>query len=224
MPQATRLSHAVRALIPLAVAGLLAAGCGGETTSDAQTTAHSTPAAPSCPSDDKAEWQKLADRIDAPVYCPAWEPSPITQDITRYASYGGAGGATVSVSKDRSYLISQIWSETGTGEVHVNFRGYPGKTRIPMCTDMQINAGLTVRTPVPCFSDRRGTVTAGDIKATLYTANQGADQWHLLYAWRHDGSLYTVSQHVAEPLTFEMVQADLVKMLNNLVLVEPDQG
>ena len=29
---------------------------------------------------------------------------------------------------------------------------------------------------------------------------------------------------MAEPLTFEMVQADLMKMLNNLVLVEPDQG
>jgi hypothetical protein len=224
MPLAIRSSSAVRALLLLlAAVGLLAAGCGGETTSDARTTTTSKPA-PSCPADYRAQWQKLADRIDAPVYCPAWEPSPITQDITRFASYGGAGGATVSVSKDRSYLISQIWSETGTGEVHVNFRGYPGRTRIPTCTDMQINAGLTVRTPVPCFSDRRGTITAGDIKAMLYTANQGADQWHLLYAWRHDGSLYTVSQHVAEPLTFAMVEADLVKMLNNLVLVEPDRG
>ena len=37
-------------------------------------------------------------------------------------------------------------------------------------------------------------------------------------------SLYTVSQHVAEPLTYEMVQADLVKMLKNLVLLEPSQG
>jgi hypothetical protein len=224
MPNPTPRLTALVALIPLAVVALLAAGCGGETASDAQTTSATSAAAPACPSADKAEWQKVANRIDAPVYCPAWEPSPITPDITRYASYGGAGGATVSVSKDRSYLISQIWSETATGEIHVNFRGYPGKTRIPTCVDMQINAGLTVRTPVPCFSDKRGTVTAGDIKATLYTANQGADQWHLLYAWRHDGSLYTVSQHLAEPLTYEMVQADLVKMLKNLVLVEPDQG
>jgi len=205
----------------LALTGVLAAGCGGETTSDAQTTASSKPSAPSCPSKYAKEWQKVADRIDAPVYCPGWEPPPVTQDISRFASYGAAGGASVFVSKDRSYLISQIWAETGTGEIHVNFRGYPGKTRIPMCTDMQINAGLTVRTPVPCFSDKRGTVTAGDIKATLYTANQGADQWHLLYAWRENGSLYSVSEHVAPPYTYGQVLHNLNRMMRTLVRVQP---
>ena len=33
-----------------------------------------------------------------------------------------------------------------------------------------------------------------------YTVNQDADQWHLLYAWTHNGSLYTLSEHIAPPL------------------------
>ena len=35
----------------------------------------------------------------------------------------------------------------------------------------------------------------------MYTVNQDADQWHVLYAWTHNGTLYTLSEHVAPPLT-----------------------
>ncbi len=44
---------------------------------------------------------------------------------------------------------------------------------------------------------------------TEYTVNQDADKWHVLYAWTYRGSLYTISQHVAPPLTFPMVVRDL---------------
>lgn len=56
---------------------------------------------------------------------------------------------------------------------------------------------------------------------TEYTVNQDADQWHVLYAWTHDGSLYTVSEHVAPPVSFGKAEHYLEKILQNVVLVEP---
>jgi hypothetical protein len=113
-------------------------------------------------------------------------------------------------------LISFVWFEPGSGEVHVNFRGYPGRTRIPTCSDLDTNK------PVPCFSDLKGVARAGDITARVYTANQGVDQWHVLYAWRHNGSLYAISEHVAFPYTYSDVVHNLKRMLAGLVLLEPE--
>jgi hypothetical protein len=112
-------------------------------------------------------------------------------------------------------LISFIWREPESGEVHVNLRGYPGRTRIPTCRDLDTDK------PVPCFSDPQRGVRAGDITARVYTANQGADQWHVLYAWRHNGSLYAISEHVAPPYTYARVLRNLNRMLAGLVLVDP---
>jgi hypothetical protein len=56
---------------------------------------------------------------------------------------------------------------------------------------------------------------------TVYTANQRIATWHLRVAWRHDGSLYTLSQHVAPPFTYAKVVQDLNRMLDGLVLVQP---
>jgi hypothetical protein len=204
----------------LVVAALAASGCGGDSASKA-AAGPSTPLAPKCPAKFVAGWQKLADRIGAPVYCPAWMPEPLTGQITGLVNFGGGGGYTLSVSKDRSYLVSSIWREPQTGELHVNLRAYPGVTTIPTCqTDVTKKGKLTHRS-IPCFADPGGTIRDRGIKATLYTVNQGADQWHILYAWRHAGSLYTVSQHVAEPLTYAMVKRDLRRILHNLVLVSP---
>ena len=58
---------------------------------------------------------------------------------------------------------------------------------------------------VPCFADPQGTLRVGDILATVYTVNQGEDEWHVLYAWRHGGSLYTVSEHVHPPYTYKQM-------------------
>jgi hypothetical protein len=187
---------------------LAASGC-----SSGQTKAAAAPAPnPVCKY--RAGWQKLANRIDAPVYCPGWLPDPLT------AQLGGRWNNIDSVDPDRSYLMSFVWQETGGGaaggELHVNLRGYPGRTAIPRCT-----RGGKDKTLIPCFSDARGKVRANGITATMFTVNQDADQWHILLAWRLRGSLYTLSEHVAPPLTYRKVVAYLKRELRSLVLIEP---
>jgi hypothetical protein len=198
---------------------LVASGCG----SSSKAAAPVAPAQvrPHCPAVWLAGWQKLANRINAAVFCPGWLPDPLTGQITGLVSYGGAGGYILSVSKDRSYLASFAWQEPQTGELHVNLRGYPGHPKVPGCVSEDYNKGKLTRTPVPCFADRRGTVREGPITASVYTVNQDADRWHVLYAWRYRRGLYTVSEHVAIPLTYTQVVANLHRILRNLVLVTP---
>ena len=75
-----------------------------------------------CPAAWEAGWQKLADKVDAPVYCPTWMPNPLD------AKFGGEYQDIYSVDKDHSYLVSFLaHGDEGSGDVHVNFRGYPGQ-------------------------------------------------------------------------------------------------
>jgi hypothetical protein len=196
-------------LIPLAALAL--AGCGG---SSAERVSAQVPSTRACPKAWAAGWQKLANRIHAPVYCPSWLPDPLTGQI------GGRWNNINSVSRDRSYLIGFVWQEIGE-EIHINLRGYPGVTRVPTCRSIDLVDGKKHVTSVPCFADSHGQKTIAGFRATQYTVNQDADQWHVLYAWQHDGSLYTLSQHVAPPLTFPMVVRDLKRELGSLVLVRP---
>ena len=196
----------VKRVVPLVLLVLVVAACG----STAQRRqARAAPAKPACPAAWRAGWQKLANRVQAPVYCPSWMPLPLDAHI------GGPYTDINEVSKDRSYLISFVWFEPGSGEVHVNLRGYPGVVRIPTCSDLDTNK------PVPCFSDLKGTVHAGGITARVYTANQGVDQWHVLYAWRRGHTLYALSEHVAPPYTYKGILYNLKRMLRGLVLVTP---
>ena len=181
---------------------------------DESSKAEAKTAKASCPASWRAGWQKLANRIDAPVYCPAWVPSPLNAQIGSQESTG------VSVGKDRSYLAGFIWYEKGS-EVHVNFRGYPGKTAIPKCRNDEQAGHWRVKTFIPCFADPQKPRTVAWYRVTLYTVNRDADQWHLLYAWRHNGSLYTVSEHVAPPFGYQRVLQNLGKMMRNLVLLRP---
>ncbi|HYZ76119.1 MAG TPA: hypothetical protein VE596_01975 [Gaiellaceae bacterium] len=206
-------------VIPLAVLAaaiaLVASGCGGDADRAVEPPAKAASTRAACPAAARAGWQRLANRIHASVYCPAWMPDPFDGVI------GGRWNTIDSVSPDGSYLIGFIWLEAGSGELHVNLRGYPGRTRIPTCTDVNTVNGVTHRRKIQCFADPTGHRRVAGINATVYTANQDADRWHVLYAWRHDGSLYTLSQHVAEPLTYRKVVADLDRMLRSLVLVRP---
>jgi hypothetical protein len=206
-------------IIALAAGALLLAGCGS---SPKPATPVAAPKQETgCPAKWRATYQKLADRIHAPVYCPRWMPDPLTGAIGPTVSFGGAGGSSLSVDKDRSYLALFVWAEPGSGEVHVNLRGYPGRTKVPTCVKEDTNGAKTEKTTVPCFSDPGGIVKAPGIVARVYTVNQDADLWHVLYAWHHAGGLYTVSQHVAAPLSYRQVVASLNRILNNLVLVHP---
>jgi hypothetical protein len=192
---------------------LAAVGCGGDGDDDATAGVASAPA---CPTEWKPGWQRLANRIQAPVYCPSWMPNPLTGEIDGQWENGYA------VRPDRSYLVSFLWHEAGN-DVHVNFRGYPGSTKIPTCQDTQTVDGVTHRRRIPCFSDRQGTRRIGAMDVTLYTVNQGVDQWHLLYTWKVGGSLYSLSEHVAPPYTHSRVHRNLIRMLRGLVRVEPNR-
>src|SRR5213082_3469041 len=179
--------------------------------------ASSAPAARSCPAVWKSGWQALANRIQAPVYCPTWMPNPLDGKIR------GDYQDIYSIGKDRSYLVSFLeHGDAGSGDVHVNFRGYPGRTTIPRCTTVVLNGSKTVRGVTPCFADPAGTRTAHGISATVYRVNQDADQWHILLAWRYHGSLYTVSEHVIKPYTYRQVVRNLDRLLAGLVLVRPE--
>ncbi|MFY9579519.1 MAG: hypothetical protein WAQ33_09355 [Gaiellaceae bacterium] len=199
----------MKRLLFVGLMALLATACGA-----AQTSRRVADAAPKqCSATALPGWKHLARRIDAPVYCPTWMPDPLDGVI------GSRWNNIDAVSRDRSYLQSWVWQETGLGaaggELHVNLRGYPGRTRIPKCVD----ANTAKRPLIPCFADPRGTVRVNGITATVYTVNQDADQWHILYAWRHAGSLYTVSEHVAPPVNYAKVRVYLNRILRGLVLV-----
>jgi hypothetical protein len=164
-----------------------------------------------CPAGWAKGWQKLADKVAAPVYCPTWMPNPLDAHI------GGQYQDIYSIGRDRSYLVSFLeHGDLGSGDVHVNFRGYPGRSTIPACP------GPVGETKVPCFADPVGHMTANGIRATVYQVNQGADQWHVLLLWHHRGSLYTVSQHVIVPYdSATRVKQNLQRLLKSLVLVQP---
>jgi hypothetical protein len=201
-----------KALLTLLLPAVLAAGC----SNDGSAPSAAAPSAPlTCPAAWKAGWQRLANRVDAAVYCPSWMPSPLDGKI------GGAWDNGVSVDRDRSYLVSFLWHEPPSQDVHVNLRGYPGRTRIPRCNADTVVAGRKVKRTVPCFSDSHPVRRIAGLAVTPYTVNQGVDQWHVLYAWRRRGTLYTISEHVAKPLTYRQVVQNLDRMVKGLVRVGP---
>jgi hypothetical protein len=193
----------------LGLCALLAAGCSG-----GAKKAAAAPPAPKAHCPDPAAWRKLANRIKAPVYCPGWLPDPLVGNL------GGQWNNINSVSADRSYLESFVWQETGGGaaggELHVNLRAYPGRTKIPTCR----TGGVDSRN-VPCFDQPTQSINANGITTRLYTVNQDADQWHAALVWRADGNLYTLSEHVAPPLTFDHVVRYLKQELAALVRIKP---
>jgi hypothetical protein len=173
--------------------------------------------APVCPAAWRAGWQALANKVQAPVYCPSWMPNPLDAKIR------GQYQDIYSIGKDHSYLVSFLeHGDAGSGDVHVNFRGYPGRTKIPTCTTTIPNGKKTIRGTTPCFADAYAKARAPGITATAYHTNQDADQWHILLAWHYHGSLYTVSQHVITPYdSSTKVLQNLRHLLKSLVLVQP---
>ena len=170
-----------------------------------------------CPAGWAKGWQTLADKVAVPVYCPTWMPNPLD------ARVGGQYQDIYAIGKDRSYLVSFLeHGDAGSGDVHVNFRGYPGRIKIPTCNTTILEGSKTIRGTTRCFSDAYAKVRAPGITATAYHTNQDADQWHILLAWRYHSSLYTVSQHVIVPYdSSTRVLANLRKLLSSLVLVRP---
>ena len=200
------------AMLVALVSVLVATACGGDEAESAAKPA--APAKAACPAAWKPGWQKLADRIQAPVYCPSWMPDPLTGELD------GQWNNIYSVGEAGDYLAGFTWFEHAD-EIHVNLRGVPRSTEIPTCEDVHTVGGKTTRKQVPCFDDPQGTKKVGPHEVEVYTRNRGADQWHVLYAWEQDGSLYALSEHVAPPLTYARVVQNLDRMLRGLVLITP---
>jgi hypothetical protein len=201
-------------LIGVVVVAVLAAGCGSEATVERT-------AARTCPSAWRAGWQRLANRIGAPVYCPAWLPNPLS------ASFAGSSYGGTFVEPDRNYLVTYIESDvvgSSNTEVHVNLRGYPGRTAIPVCHDTMTAGGKVLHPKIPCFADTYAHKRIAGHAITIYTANQGADKWHIAYVWPHGGSLYVASEHVTPPYTFAQVLHNLGRVVRSLVLVRPTRA
>jgi hypothetical protein len=192
----------------------VATGCSGSESEASQAATAKAPAV--CPAQWRAGWQRLANEVGVAVYCPTWMPSPLDAQIGGQWNSDGP-----SVGKNRNYLVGFLWHEPRAGDVHVNFRAYPGRTQIPRCIDTQTSGGQTRRRSIPCFSDPRDTRLVRGRRVTVYTVNRDADQWHILYAWRREGTLYTVSEHVAAPLTFGKVVRNLDRLVETAALVEP---
>jgi hypothetical protein len=187
----------------VACACLVMAACGGSVQPAARASS-----AGGCPTGWRSGWEKLARNVSAPVYCPGWMPNPLDGRI------GGEWNGLRLVDGRGGYLVSFIYQETGTGEVHVNFHRWPG-TSMPRCR------AETSKRMIPCYSDPGGRVRTNGIDATLYTVSRDADQWHLSYLWRHGGATYVVSEHVAPPYTFDRVKQNVTRILRSLVLVRP---
>ena len=143
--------------------------------------------------------------------------------ISLTGQIGGQWNNINAVDPDRSYLEGFVWQETGPGggELHVNLRGYPGSTKVPACQDTILGGPKVRRVSIPCFGDAQPPATIAGYRVTEYRVNQGADQWHVLYAWTDRGSLYTASEHVAPPVSFSKAKLYLARILRNLVRIEP---
>ena len=202
------------AFAALLLSAVALAGCSDDEPTRVAAKA-APPPSPVCPARVQARYQKLANRVGVAVYCPTWMPSPLDGDPN------GPWENGVSIKRDRSYLVSFLWHEPPAQDVHVNLRGYPGRTAVPTCEDTQVVEGWTRRRELPCFSDARPTRRVAGFRVTPYTVNQGVDQWHVLYLWRERGNLYTLSEHVAKPLTSRQVVRNLDRMLRGLVRVDP---
>lgn len=197
----------------LAVA-VLAAACGSDAVQPGA-------ARRACPAVARTGWQELANRVDAPVYCPSWLPNPLS------GSFAGSSYAGTFVERDRNYLVSFIESDvvgSSNTEVHVNLRGYPGRVTVPLCEDTVTIGTKVLRPRIRCFADVYGHKRVAGKAITITTANQGADKWHVAYLWRHGGSLYVVSEHVTPPYTFRQVLRNLDRVVGSLVLVRPTQA
>lgn len=191
-------------------AALIASGCSEGKSAEAAPAAKA-----SCPAAWRAGWQRLANRVGVPVYCPTWMPAPLDARI------GGSWGDGLAVGRDRSYAASFL-SHDASGDVHVILRGYPRRTRIPTCVEHTLVNGKLRKQKLPCFADPQRPHRVRGHTVTLYTVNQDWDQWHLLYAWRATGNLYTVSEHVIRPLTYRQVLRNLDRLVRSLVAVRPN--
>lgn len=191
--------HRRRAILLLALAAVLGAGCG----SSGAGPASSSQAPLRCPATWAAGWQRWADRVGDTVYCPTWMPSPIDAVI-------GGQWNTAQVPQ-RQWQLGFAWLEQGQ-LVHVIFEGYPPGTFPPRCEG-----------GVPCFDGREpGTERIGRWTVAWYLRNHASHTGHVAAVFRAGTDTEVVSIHVADPVTTRAIaKADLRHIIRGLVPVHP---
>lgn len=195
-------------LAVLAVLVGLAAGCAGD---DVTSPAASASSPPTCPAQFRAGWQRLANRVDAPVYCPRWLPDPLKPEAHLHSPIGA----------DRSWQIGFHEYELRSVELHVVVSGYPNG-RPPQCEDLKTGEFGS------CWQERHGTRRIGDRVVTVYERGVGHEASHVVYAWRERGTLYAASMHVDHrpnsALPRSRVKNQLARVVQSLVPIEPGHG
>ena len=145
-------------------------------------------------------WQRLANRIDAPVYCPSWMPDPLVPTDRRPLEQHRLG-------RSRSQLPRELRLAGGGRPQHAGGAREPA--RLPrrdgdpdVCEDTLTVKGKTYRTKIALLRRSAGHVALEqrDHRDDVHR-QPGRRPWHVLYAWQRGGSLYTISEHVAPPFT-----------------------
>ena len=143
-------------------------------------------------------WQKLANRIAAAVVLPGLAArSARPRRSAAAGTTSTRSAATAATSRASSGRRREVGRQRGRR------RAARQPARLSGCDgDPDLPEGGGDNTPTRASRTRAATYAANGIEATLYTVNQDADQWHLLLAWHHSGSLYTLSEHLAPPLNY----------------------
>ena len=194
------------------------AGCGATDAPRLSKGEAATTTEKSCPAAWQRSWQKLANRIDAPVYCPSWLPDPLDGQI------GGRWNNIDSVGKDRSYLVGFVWQEmSAAGDPHQPPR-LSGGDEDPDLPLGRARRRQAARDEVPCFDDSHGQKTIGGFRVHRVHGQPGRRPVaRALRLAARRVAVHRSAQHVAPPLTFPMVVRNLNRELASLVLVEPQQ-
>lgn len=150
-----------------------------------------------------AGWQKWANHVGMPVWCPGWMPEPINAII-----HGQWNTAEV---EQHQWQLGYAWLELG-GLVHVIFEGYPPGTFPPKCGR------------VPCFQgeEAKSETIAGHV-VHWYDHNHSSHTGHIAAVFVSNGNTYVVSIHVTPPVsTKAKAKRDLREIIRSSSLLKPE--
>jgi hypothetical protein len=191
----TRISDDIRAAAVAAVLLVTLAcgtGSGRSGTSDA----------PHCPPGRAASWQRFADRVHMPVFCPAWLPVQLDGSVS--------GPDTTVASPGRHWQVQLVWRADDFSQlIHVVFEGFAPGTWPPDCGGEH------------CFGGAAGSETIAGHRVTWYADDRGSSTGHIAAAFRSGRNRYTVSLHVIDPYTAASARATVRRIVAGLVPTPP---
>jgi hypothetical protein len=188
-----------RAIVLLVAVVVTVSACGSGTANSGSKSSPET----GCSKTWAAGWQKWADRVRMPVWCPGWMPSPIDAII-----HGQWNTAQV---EQHQWQLGYAWLEQGQ-LVHVIFEGYPHGTFPPTCEG-----------GVPCFGGEEAkSVTIAGHVVHWYDHNQASHSGHIAAVFSSGGNTYVVSIHIVTPVSTKAIaKRDLRHIVESSSLLKP---